>query len=132
MQAALARPSKRVSARFQACIGYKILTSGIGSAPKHYWAVLVLLGSKNVVEADGEAVEVANVQRAKIMVECIVEQRVVHGEVAGRICVSCRSRRDVASAVTSPSRRLGRGNKNGVGVGGVDVSCQVKAVWNED
>lgn len=57
------------------------LTSGVGSAPEDDWAILVLLGTEDVMELQGEAVQVANVERAKVVVESIVQECIVDGEV---------------------------------------------------
>lgn len=64
------------------------LTSGVSSAPENNWAVLVFLSTKDVVELDGKAVKVSDVQRAKVVVECIVEESIVNGEVARGLCVA--------------------------------------------
>ena len=51
-------------------------------APEDYGTVLILLGAEDIVELDGKAVQMANVQRAKVMMEGIVQEDVVNGEVA--------------------------------------------------
>lgn len=91
MQAAFARPveimladKKRNRAGRKTRDARMTLTSGISGAPKHYRAVLVLLSTKDVVEANGKAVQVANVQRAKVVVKGIVQQAIVNGKVARR------------------------------------------------
>jgi hypothetical protein len=58
-----------------------MLTPRVGVAPKDDWSALILGVSKHLVQQDGEAVEVTNVQRAKVGVEGIVEQVLVDGEI---------------------------------------------------
>lgn len=58
------------------------LTSRVSSAPENNGAVLVLLCAQDVMELDGESVEMADVQRAKIMVESVVQKSIVDGEIA--------------------------------------------------
>lgn len=59
------------------------LTSRIGSAPKDDGAVFVLLGTEDLMKLKGEPVQVTDVEWAKVMVEVVVEQGVVDGEVIG-------------------------------------------------
>lgn len=59
-----------------------ILTPWVSSAPEDDGSISVLLGSKNVMELDRKAVEVSNVQRTEVMVESVVEESIIDGEVA--------------------------------------------------
>lgn len=61
------------------------LTPWVCGTVEDDWSVLVILVSQNIVELDGEAVEVTNVQRAEIVVKGVVEERVIDGEVAWRV-----------------------------------------------
>ena len=66
-------------------------TSRIGSAsrvrltPEHDSAVLVRRVSEDLVQANGKAVQVSNVQWAKIRVEAVVEEFIVAREVCRRV-----------------------------------------------
>lgn len=42
---------------------------------------MVFLGSKHLVELQGEAIKMADVKRAEVVMEGIVEQLVIDGEV---------------------------------------------------
>ena len=64
-----------------------LLTSGVSSAPEDNGPITVLLSTEDLVELNRKAVQVANVQRPKVVVEGIVEQGVVNGEVARRASV---------------------------------------------
>lgn len=57
------------------------LTLGVGHAPEDDWSVSILLGAEYVMKHESESVEMADMERAKVMVEGIVEQLVVNGEV---------------------------------------------------
>lgn len=59
----------------------KGLTPGIGSAPEHDWSVLVLLGTEDLVELEGKAVEMTDVKRTKVVMEIVVKEGVIDGEV---------------------------------------------------
>lgn len=61
-----------------------IHTPRVGVAPEDNRSALVLGVSEHLVQHDGEAVEVANVKRAKVGVECIVQQVLVDREVDWR------------------------------------------------
>lgn len=50
-----------------------VLTSGIGSTPEDDRTVFVLLGTENLMELEGKAVQVTDVEWAKVMVEVVVE-----------------------------------------------------------
>ena len=56
-------------------------TLGVGRAPKNDRPVPVLLGTEYVVKPESEPVEVTYVEGAEIVVESIVEQFVIDGEV---------------------------------------------------
>lgn len=62
------------------CIG---ATPGVGFTPEHDGTVTVGWIAEDFVEQDREAVEVANVQWAKVVVEGVVEEGVIDGEVDG-------------------------------------------------
>ena len=53
-------------------------------APEDDRPAVAILLRKHIVQHDCKAVQVTNVQRAKVGVESIVEQAVVDGEVYGR------------------------------------------------
>lgn len=61
------------------------LTARIGLAPEDDGPVLVAGDGEDLVEEDGEAVEMADVEGAKVGVEGIVSERPVEGEVDGRL-----------------------------------------------
>lgn len=87
------------------------------------------------MELEGKSVEMANVQRAKVMVEVVVEQSVVHGEVV-RLLV--RGLWDCLRPVASPLRPLG-GRFHGpiwvreesIFIWGVDIRGEIQAVLGE-
>lgn len=58
-------------------------TTRIRGAPEDNGPILVLGRSEDIVEVEGKAVQVADVERAKVVVEGVVEQAVVDGEVEG-------------------------------------------------
>jgi len=66
-------------------------TSRVCVAPEDYRSVLVRRIAQNLVQLHGEAVQVANVQRAEVAVESIVEQCLVNAEVdwGMRLGASC-------------------------------------------
>ena len=68
-------------------------TSRISTAPKDHGTVLIGAISQYLVQLDGKAVQVANVQWAKISVECVVQQALVNSEVDGRVDVFGRGSR---------------------------------------
>ena len=111
------------------------LTLRISSAPEDNWSLLVLLGSQYVMELDSKAVQVADVERTKVMVESVVKERIVDSKVAGLRSrwfgergsagsESCRSlpRRD--------RRRLLGVGKWRIGSGSDVVGSEVQAIWN--
>lgn len=61
-----------------------VLTPRVRSTPKHDRTIFVFLGAKDIVEANGKAVQVTNVQGPKVVVKGIVEECVVDGKVARR------------------------------------------------
>lgn len=64
-------------------------TAGISFAVENNRPRLVLSRSKDIMELDGEAVEVSDVQWSEVVVESIVKQGIVNGEVAGWVLVLC-------------------------------------------
>ena len=82
------------------------LTPRVGGAPEHNWTVLVLFGPKDVVELDGEPVKVSNVQRAKVMMESIVQELIIDGEIAWRCLVGGRRERGRSLSDSSSLRSL--------------------------
>lgn len=63
-----------------ACISPR---TAIGPAPKHNDTALVLRVAQDIVQRHGEAVQMTDVQRAKIVVERVVQQGIIDGEVHG-------------------------------------------------
>jgi len=63
----------RRCARNSRAIGKQKHTPGVSLAPKDNGPVLILLRGKDFVEVQGKPVEVSNVQRAKVVVEGVVE-----------------------------------------------------------
>ncbi len=53
----------------------------IGSTPKHHCSIIVCWVTQDLVKLNGEAVEVADMQRSKVGMEGVVEKGVVNGEV---------------------------------------------------
>lgn len=108
------------------------LTSGVSSAPEHNGTILVLLSAEDIVELNRKAVEVANVQRTEVMVESVVEESVINGEVARRCSVGLERGRLNSSLRTFP-----RGNgllwvgENGIGRGRMDVRGKVETIWDQ-
>lgn len=49
--------------------------------PEHDSFAFILGIAENLVQVDGKAVQVSNVKRTKVGVECIVEKGVVNGEI---------------------------------------------------
>lgn len=103
-------------------------TSRVCATPKDNGSVLVLLGTQNVVELECETVQVANVERAKVVVECIVKELVVDGKVAGRLAARSRCcgsiHRSHAPLVWRPLRRF-RVGKVGIGCRGMRIRCEI-------
>lgn len=138
MQAALARPAASQQRHVITRAFFSVnktswpgeLTSGVGGAPKDDGTILVLLSTEDVVEANGEAVEVANVQRAKVVVEGIVQEGVVNRKVAGRRATAGGGRSAAfSSSLRTLPRRLGRRREEGIGGRRVDVGGKVQTVW---
>ena len=83
------------------------------------------------MQLDGEAVEVADVQRAKVAVEGIVEQRLVDAKVDGRLGlgrVGGRGRGGVTRGALRGRVALFGVGKGRVGVGRVRVRGEVETV----
>ena len=59
-------------------------TSRVCPAPEHDGPALVLFGSKDLVELQGEAVQMANVEGAEVVVESIVQKGIINRKVARR------------------------------------------------
>lgn len=72
-------------------------TAGISFAVENHRPRLVLRRSKNIMELDGEAVEMSDVQWSEVVVESIVKQGIVNREVAGWVLVLCHWFRSVNS-----------------------------------
>lgn len=91
--------------------------------------MLVVLGAKYVVEVKSEAVKVANVKRAKIVVECIVEEAIVNGEVVRCLSLgfSWGRSRSINGSLGSFTWRASTGlfvvGEEGIGVRGMKVRC---------
>lgn len=64
-------------------------TAGISFAIENHRPRLVLSRSKDIMELDGETVEVSDVQWSEVVVESIVKQGIVNREVAGWVLVLC-------------------------------------------
>lgn len=108
-------------------------TARVGSAPEYNGPVLVLLGSQNLVELQREAVEVTDVERAKVVVEGIVEESVVNGKVV-RLPQSLRGRRrgsvgGLLRALAGGAGWFGIGEER-VLVGGIEVGGEIETVCN--
>ena len=101
------------------------LTPRVRGAPEDNGPVLVLGRGEDVVEVEGEAVQVADVQRAEVVVEGVVEEAVVDGEVEGLLGPPR------VAAPRGRARRRGRVGvgEEGVGRRGLRVGGEVKAVW---
>lgn len=91
MQAALARP--------ETCLALVVPSQLMGlhtprvcTAPEYYCALLVGRVAENLMQLDGEAVEVTNVERAEVAVEGVVQQGLVDTEVHGRERLGATSR----------------------------------------
>lgn len=82
------------------------LTSRIGSAPKDDGAVLVLLGTEDLVKLEGKPIQVTDVEWAKVMVEVVVEEGVINGEVIGLLVGGLLNG---LGPMTGPLRALARG-----------------------
>ena len=75
-QAAFARPV-RLLALLPSKKKSVQLTSRIRLTPENYWSVLVLGSSQNVMKLDSESVEMPDVQRSEIVMECVVQEAVI-------------------------------------------------------
>lgn len=129
MQAAFARPLRLLVTGFHRALRL-VLTSGVSSAPEDDGAILVLLGTEHIVELQGEAVQVTDVQRAEVVVESVVEEGVVDGEVVRRRADGGRldgSRTFSGSLRSFPGGGLDglAVGEDGLGRGRVDVRSQV-------
>lgn len=54
---------------------------GIRSTPKYNCSVIVGWIAKDLMELNGKSVEVSDVKRAKVVVECVVQKGIVNSEV---------------------------------------------------
>lgn len=102
-----------------------LLTPRVRGAPEDNGPVLVLGRGQHVVEVEGEAVQVADVQRAEVVVEGVVEEAVVDGEVEGLLGPP-----RLPAAPRGRARRRGRVGvgEEGVGRRGLGVGGEVEAV----
>lgn len=110
-------------------------TSRISTAPKDHGTVLIGAISQHLVQLDGKAVQVANVQWAEISVECVVQQALVNSEVDGRVDMFGRGSRAGLRLGRALRGRLGRAFqvlKWRVGVRWVGEGGQVEAIWIRD
>lgn len=106
------------------------LTPRVGSAPEHDRAVFIFLGAEDIVKSNSKAVQVANVKRAKVMVEGVVQEGIIHGEVAWRrLATGCSSA--IRCSLRSFSGRLGGTGEEGIRGRRMNVGAQIKAVWDE-
>lgn len=81
------------------------------------------------MELDGKPVEVANVQRAKVVVERVVQKSVIDGEVAGRVFVGDQRRRSCAVGISRSSfpGRFGAGQRR-IWIRGANVGAEIESV----
>jgi hypothetical protein len=101
MQAAFARP-RHVNTWIR--LGMRgVLTPRVGVAPEDDGPVLIRGVSQDLVKLHRESVQVANVQRAEVAMECIVEKGLVNAEVDRWERLGCCSR-----ATLGARRPLGR------------------------
>lgn len=109
------------------------LTSGISGAPENNRPVLVLLGTEDIVESNGEAVQVANVQRAKVVVESVVQETVINGEVAWCGAAAARRRDGVCRSLRSlPGRQwCFAAREKGIRRRTMGVGAEIQAVYVE-
>lgn len=78
------------------------------------------------MELNGKAVQMSDMKRAEIVVEGIVEERIVNGKVARRLAVARGRRRMTGgSSLGSFPRGLGMRWEQGIGVGRVDVGSKI-------
>lgn len=103
-------------------------------APENNGPVLVVGVAQNLVQLNGEAVEVANVEWAEVGVEGVVQQGAVNGEVDGRrVGLGWRSRTclSLGRALAWRPALLGGGVGEGsLGVGRRRVRGEIQAVFN--
>lgn len=106
-------------------------TARVSPTPEDNGPVLVLLGTEHIVKVQRKAVQVADVERAKVVVESVVQEGVVNGEVEGRRLGGAGNRLGALSSALRPLprglQRLRVGEKC-VGRGRMDVSGEVEAV----
>lgn len=78
------------------------------------------------MELDGKAVEVANMQRAEVMVEGVVEQGIVNGEVARRVSgIGARFHSSTCSPLRGGRLRV---REEGVGSWSMGVGGEIQAI----
>jgi hypothetical protein len=105
------------------------LTSRISGAPEHNGPILVPLRTQDIVELNGKAVQVTNVQRAKVMVKGVVEEGIIDGKVAWRRAVRF-GERGRSSLTSFPGRDGSLRVREEVVVGGrIQVRGEVQAIW---
>jgi len=106
-------------------------TARVCPAPENNRPVLVLLGTQNLVELQREAVEMANVERAKVVVEGIVEEGIVDGEIVRLPQLSLGGGPIGGSlgALAWGPRRFGVGEQR-VLIGGIEVGSEIQAIYN--
>lgn len=86
---------------------WSLLTPRVGVAPEDDCAVLVGGVAQDLVQLNGEAVQVTNVKWAKVTVESIVQERLVNAKVDGREHLVCWGCRAAMGARRPLGRRLG-------------------------
>jgi hypothetical protein len=67
---------------FSSDIFAALLTPCVGPTPEYNGPSLVFWRTQNIVELHSEAVQVANVQWSKIVVECVVNEGIIDRKVA--------------------------------------------------
>jgi hypothetical protein len=77
---------------------WSVLTPRVGAAPEDDCAVLIGGIAENFMQLNSEAVEVTNVQWAKVTVEGVVQECLVNAKIDGRECLVCCSGRPAVSA----------------------------------
>lgn len=129
MHAALARPALGLSAIVQSIVSGIKHTARVCPAPENNRSVLVLLRPENLVELQRKTVEVSNVKRAKVVVEGIVQESVIYGEVERLLPRACLR---WSWPVNGALRALGRRSRRSIGVreqcvliGGIEIGRKV-------